>query len=114
MGADGGHSSVRRLAGIPFVGDFAGLKWVRIDGYFKTNMPDEDLSVASIESKEHGNILWIKLDSGVTRIGFAMTPAMLAKYGDSLTEEQAVAEAIKCMAPFTLEIEKVEWWTLYG
>ncbi|KAE8417853.1 FAD binding domain-containing protein [Aspergillus pseudocaelatus] len=114
VGADGGHSLVRRLSGIPFEGDRTDFKWVRIDGQFKTNMPDADLGFASIESKSHGNVLWVQLDHGVKRIGFAMTDEMLAKYGNSLTEEQAKEEAVKSMEPFSLEIEKVDWWTLYS
>lgn len=113
VGADGGHSLVRRLSNIPFEGDRTDFKWVRIDGQFKTNMPDADLGFASIESKSHGNVLWVQLDHGMKRIGFAMTAEMLAKYGNSLTEEQAKEEAVKSMEPFLLEIEKVDWWTLY-
>lgn len=113
VGADGGHSLVRRLAQIPFEGDHTNFKWVRIDGQFKTNMPDADVGWASIESKSHGNVLWVQLDNGAKRIGFAMTPEMLAKYGEKLTEEQAKAEAVKSMEPFTLEFERVDWWTLY-
>lgn len=104
---------MRRIAEIPTQGDHTHYKWVRIDGVFKTNMPDADVGFASIESKSHGNVLWVQLDHGVKRIGFAMTEEMLAKYGDKLTEEQAVAEAVKSMEPFTLEVERVEWWTLY-
>jgi phenol 2-monooxygenase len=51
---------------------------------------------------------------GVKRISFAMTDAMIAKYGGKLTEEQAKEEAINSMDPFTLEIESVDWWTLYN
>ena len=76
-------------------------------------MPDADIGFASIESKSHGNVLWVQLDHGVKRIGFAMTDEMLAKYGNSLTEEQAKKEAVESMKPFSLEIEKVDWWTLY-
>ncbi|TQB69373.1 hypothetical protein MPDQ_001953 [Monascus purpureus] len=114
VGADGGHSLVRRLAQIPFEGDHTNFKWVRIDGQFKTNMPDADVGWASIESKSHGNVLWVQLDNGAKRIGFAMTPEMLAKYGEKLTEEQAKAEAVKSMEPFTLEFERIDWWTLYS
>ncbi|KAJ5643727.1 uncharacterized protein N7484_006234 [Penicillium longicatenatum] len=114
IGADGGHSTVRKLAGIQAQGDRTSFKLIRIDGEFKTNMPDDDVGFASIESKSHGNVLWAQLDHGVKRIGFAATPEMLARYGGSLTEEQAVAEAVKAIEPFTLEIEKVEWWTLYN
>lgn len=40
-----------------FEGDHTNFKWVRIDGYFKTNMPYADVGFASIESKSHGNVL---------------------------------------------------------
>ncbi|KAL4795469.1 pentachlorophenol 4-monooxygenase [Aspergillus venezuelensis] len=114
VGADGGHSLVRRLAAIPFEGERTEFKWVRIDGYFKTNMPDADIGFGSIESASHGNVLWVQLDHGVKRIGFAMTEEMLAKYGYNFTLEDAKAEAVKSMQPFTLEFESVEWWTLYS
>ncbi|PWY63045.1 pentachlorophenol 4-monooxygenase [Aspergillus eucalypticola CBS 122712] len=114
VGADGSHSLVRRSANIPFEGDHTQFKWVRIDGIFSTNMPDADVGFASIESKSHGNVLWVQLDHGVKRIGFAMTDEMLAKYGEKLTQEQAIEEARKSMEPFTFEVQKVEWWTLYS
>ncbi|KAL3480024.1 pentachlorophenol 4-monooxygenase [Aspergillus californicus] len=114
VGADGGHSIVKHSAGIASHGEHTNYKWVRIDGRFKTNMPDADLGFASIESKSHGNVLWVQLDHGVKRIGFAMTDEMLAKYGENLTEEDAKREAIRSMEPFTLEFESVEWWTLYS
>ncbi|PLB54072.1 pentachlorophenol 4-monooxygenase [Aspergillus steynii IBT 23096] len=114
VGADGGQSLVRRLANIPFEGDRSDFKWVRIDGYFETDMPDADIGFASIESQSHGNVLWVQLDHGVKRIGFAMTEEILAKYGGTLTEEQARGEAVEAMKPFKLEIKSVEWWTLYS
>lgn len=40
IGADGGHSKVRNLAGIPFEGDRSNRHWIRIDGVVETNMPD--------------------------------------------------------------------------
>ncbi|KAH8432779.1 uncharacterized protein LDX57_010406 [Aspergillus melleus] len=114
VGADGSQSLVRRLANIPFEGDRTEFKWVRIDGYFETDMPDADMGFASIESPSHGNVLWVQLDHGVKRIGFATTEEMLAKYGGKLTEEQAKHEAIESMKPFKLDIKSVEWWTLYS
>ncbi|GKZ36532.1 hypothetical protein AbraIFM66950_007650 [Aspergillus brasiliensis] len=114
VGADGSHSLVRRLAGISFEGDHTNFRWVRIDGRFKTDMPDADIGFASIESKSHGNVLWVQLDHGVKRIGFAMTKELLAKYGDNFTLEDAKVEAVKSMEPFSLEFETIDWWTLYG
>ncbi|OJI99558.1 hypothetical protein ASPVEDRAFT_123545 [Aspergillus versicolor CBS 583.65] len=114
VGADGGHSLVRRLANIPLDGDQTEFKWVRIDGRFKTNMPDSDLGFASIESENHGNVLWVQLDHGVKRIGFALTEEMLAKYEGKFGLEVAKAEATKSMAPYSLQFESIEWWTLYS
>jgi len=31
IGTDGGHSTVRKLSGIPFIGTKSGAKWVRMD-----------------------------------------------------------------------------------
>ncbi|KAL4809130.1 pentachlorophenol 4-monooxygenase [Aspergillus unguis] len=114
VGCDGGTSTVRHLANIPFEGESTAYKWVRLDGIFKTNMPDSDLGFASIESKNHGNVLWVQLDHGAKRIGFAMSGDMLAKYGNEPCEEDVKAEAVKAMEPFSLVIEKVDWWTLYS
>jgi 2-polyprenyl-6-methoxyphenol hydroxylase-like FAD-dependent oxidoreductase len=40
VGADGGRSKVRELAGIPFEGDRSNRHWIRIDGIVETNMPE--------------------------------------------------------------------------
>jgi phenol 2-monooxygenase len=87
IGADGGRSSVRQVAGIPFVGE---------------------------KSATHGNVLWVALDHGRSRIGFAVPKALHEEYGDNITEEVAKQEAIKAMAPFKIEFVEVEWWTLYS
>lgn len=113
MGADGSKSLVRKLASIPFNGTNTSTDWVRIDGDFETNMPDSDIGFASIEFKNHGNIVWVQLDKGENCIGFALNDEMSAKYGYSMTDEQAKEEAIKAMEPFTLEIKNVNWHTLY-
>ncbi|PCG99406.1 Monooxygenase, FAD-binding [Penicillium occitanis (nom. inval.)] len=114
LGADGTRSTVRKLAGIPFVGDSTGMKWFRIDAVIKTDMPDHRSGLLSIESEAHGNVLWMALDHGRTRIGFALPQKLFEKYGTDLTEEQAKEEAKKALAPFKLEFEHVDWWTLYS
>ncbi|RMJ01906.1 hypothetical protein CDV36_015567 [Fusarium kuroshium] len=114
VGADGTRSTVRRLSGIPFVGDDSALKWFRIDAIVKTNMPDPRVGLASIESPTHGNVLWMALDHGRTRIGFALPSEVFEKFGVDITEEQAREEARKAVGPFSLEFEQVGWWTLYS
>lgn len=114
VGADGGKSLVRKMASIPFNGTNTMSNWVRIDGDFETNMPDSDIGFAFIESKNHGNVVWVQLEKGEKRIGLALNNEMSAKYGRCMTEEEAKEEAIKAMEPFTLDIKSVSWYTVYG
>ncbi|KAL4964208.1 FAD binding domain-containing protein [Aspergillus stella-maris] len=112
IGADGGRSFVRRHAKIPFCGDTSEDKWIRIDGIVETDMPITR-AYGAIESKTHGNVLWAPLDHGATRIGYAYSNEIAAKYPDGVTEEVAVQEAIESMKPFKVNFKEVHWWTLY-
>ncbi|TGJ85133.1 hypothetical protein E0Z10_g3642 [Xylaria hypoxylon] len=111
IGADGGHSSVRHFLAIPFEGATSEDKWVRIDGYVKTNLPKPS-TYCSIESPTHGNVLWVGLDRGATRIGYAFTDDRANAYAE-FDEQAAITEAIAAVKPFTLEFEQVDWWTIY-
>uniref|UniRef100_A0A8H7NPN7 FAD-binding domain-containing protein n=1 Tax=Bionectria ochroleuca TaxID=29856 RepID=A0A8H7NPN7_BIOOC len=113
LGADGGSSLVRRLSDIPLDSESTTYEWIRIDGKLATDMPGADLGFASIETSHHGNVLWVKLERDAHRIGFALTPALLAKYPGGITEEEAVKEAVECMRPFKLDVERLDWWTHY-
>lgn len=90
------------------------MKWVRIDAVIKTDMPDSEVGFGSIESPTHGNVLWVSLDHNRTRVGFALTPEMVEKYGDHMTQEQAVEEAKASLLPFKVEFLQVDWYTVYG
>jgi len=118
IGADGGHSTVRSIAEIPFVGDKVKdesvLHWIRMDAVVKTNMSGARLGFGSIESPRHGNVLWIAEDHGRTRIGFAIPSEVYEEHGERITEEVVKQEAIKALAPFELELITVDWWTLYS
>ena len=104
---------MRKLSGIPWHPEQTVYRWVRIDGVIKTNMPDERIGVSSIESPTHGNVLWVPLDHGRTRIGFALTPRLSQKYGNDISQEDAVNEAIAAVKPFELKYEFVDWHTVY-
>ena len=96
------------------LGDDTAHRWIRMDAKIKTDMPDPDGGLGSIEMKEHGNVLWVKLDRDAHRIGFALRPNVQAAYPDGPTEEVVIAEAIETMKPFKLEVERLDWWTSYG
>lgn len=112
IGADGGRSFVRRHADIPFEGDTSEDKWVRIDGIVDTDMP-LNRSYGAIESKTHGNVLWAPLDHGATRIGYAYSDVISAKYPEGVTQDVAEKEALESMKPFNINFKGIHWWTLY-
>jgi phenol 2-monooxygenase (NADPH) len=87
---------------------------VRIDGAIETDMPDADEGLGSVESPTHGNVLFVRLDHGRTRVGFPLSPAMIAKYGEKLTQEDVIAEAKLAVKPFSLEFTCVDWFTTYA
>ncbi|KAJ4417740.1 hypothetical protein N0V82_006014 [Gnomoniopsis sp. IMI 355080] len=120
IGADGSRSAVRKAAKIETDGDSGEDKWVRIDGLVRTNNP-KPRSYGAIESKTHGNVLWVPLDHGCTRIGFAFSAERMKKWpgssggggGGSFSEEVAVAEAKEAVKPFDLAFERVDWASIY-
>ena len=61
VGADGGQSTVRELAGIPFEGEKSNSRWVRVDGIVETDMPEPRLGASAVISEHHGTVLWAPL-----------------------------------------------------
>ncbi|KAF9066749.1 FAD binding domain-containing protein [Rhodocollybia butyracea] len=115
VGADGGKSTVRKLADISFEGENTKSRWIRMDALVKTDMPNPRC-LNSIDSTSHGQILWCPIDNGMTRIGYVFSAALIEKYGgvEGVTQDVAIAEARKALAPFELEFLNVEWFTIYG
>lgn len=113
VGADGGRSVVRKLAGIEFEGEGTSRRWVRIDGIVETNMPEPRYSLTSIYPVSHGSIIWACLDNSATRIGFSL-PDTCWLVGKEITQDDVVQEARKALKPFTLEFKSVDWWTVYS
>lgn len=113
IGADGARSAVRGLSGVEMKGNDTEYKWIRIDGLMKTNIPEPDLMFGFIETKDYGTALWLRLDNDAHRVGFALNPRLREKYPDGITEKEAIEEAVQCLKPFELSIERLDWWTYY-
>lgn len=58
-------------------------------------------------------MLWAPLDHAATRIGFAYTEEIAAKYPGGVTQEVAEKEALESMKPFDVRFKEIYWWTLY-
>ena len=114
VGADGGRSTVRSLAEIPFEGDISNRQFIRIDGIVETNMPDARETTIIIQSRSHGNVLWACLDHGVTRVGFRFPEHLYRTLGAKISKDDVVSEAKKALEPFTLSFPRIDWWTAYS
>ncbi|KAJ3736786.1 FAD binding domain-containing protein [Lentinula guzmanii] len=115
VGADGGKSTVRKLARISFDGERTKSQWIRMDALVKTDMPNPRY-LNSIDSASHGQILWCPIDNGLTRIGYVFSGSLIEKYGgvEGVTQEVAMKEAKHALHPFQLEFLSVDWFTIYG
>ena len=114
VGADGGRSTVRELAGIAFEGEKANCHFIRMDGIVRTNMPEARTGNVGIDSASHGSILWACLDHGITRVGFAYPKKLWEEKGAQLTQEDVILEAKEALRPFELDFVTVDWWTAYS
>ena len=113
LGCDGSRTKVRGAAGIESTGDRTEEKWVRIDGVLKSTTMPKPRAYGALESPTYGNVLWIPLDHGATRIGFALNEERRKLYGE-LTEEVFVKEAKLSVAPFEIEYARVDWASVYS
>ncbi|KAI1324185.1 FAD binding domain-containing protein [Xylariaceae sp. FL0255] len=113
IGCDGTKTKVRDAANIASDGCRTEDKWVRVDGVLKSTTMPKPLSYGSLESKVYGNVLWIPLDHGATRIGFALKEERRRLY-DVVNEEVYVKEALLSIAPFKAEYERVDWASVYS
>ena len=113
IGSDGSRTAVRGAAGIASDGDRTEDKWVRIDGGLKHTTMPKPRYYGALESPTYGNVLWIPLDHGATRIGFALNEDRRKLYKE-LTQEVFVQEAKLSVAPFEIEYERVDWASVYS
>lgn len=113
IGCDGSRTLVRGAAGIESDGDRTEDKWVRIDGVLKSTTMPKPRAYGAIESPVYGNVLWIPLDHGSTRIGFALNEDRRRLYKE-LNQDVFVQEAKLAVRPFEIEYERVDWASVYS
>lgn len=113
IGCDGSRTVVRGAARIESEGSRTEDKWVRIDGVLRSTTMPKPRSYGALENPVYGNVLWIPLDHGATRIGFALNEERRKLYPE-LTEEVFVKEAKEAVKPFEIEYEQVDWASVYS
>lgn len=114
VGCDGARSNVRRAIGRQLVGDSANQAWGVMDVLAVTDFPDIRYKV--VVQSAQGNLLVIPREGGyLVRLYVEMD-----KLGEeervaqrNISLEQLIATAQRILAPYTLEVKEVPWWSIY-
>ena len=115
VGCDGARSVVRKSLGYPLKGDAARQLWGVMDVLAVTDFPDIRLK-AAIQSASHGSILIIPREGGYM---VRMYIELDALHGDeraadrNVTSDTLTAKARDILAPYTLDVKEVAWWSAY-
>jgi phenol 2-monooxygenase (NADPH) len=115
VGADGSRSGVRTAIGRELAGDPMNQSWGVMDVLVTTDFPDIRKKCA-IHSANAGNILIIPREGGyLVRLYIELDNVrdqdMLVNR--SVTPEKLAAVANRILAPYTVEVKDVGWWSVY-
>jgi len=115
VGCDGGRSKVRRAMGEPLKGESARQLWGVMDILAVTSFPDIRLK-AAIQSADQGSMLIIPREGGYMVRMYIELDALAngERAADrNLTADALIAKAQAILAPFTLNVKQVAWWSAY-
>ncbi len=115
VGCDGARSGVRQVLGRTLVGDSANQAWGVMDVLDVTDFPDIRLKSA-IHSANEGNVLIIPREGGyLVRLYVEMDKLAEDErvVSRNITVDHLIAAAQRILAPHTLEVKEVAWWSVY-
>lgn len=115
IGCDGGRSSVRKLLNIAMQGDSANKAWGVMDALLVTDFPD--IRVKSfIQSHENGAVMVVPREGGYLvrlYVELSLLQENERAHSLNLTKQDIIRQAQAIMAPYSLEIKEVAWWSIY-
>ncbi len=115
VGCDGARSKVRKAIGGELHGDAAHQAWGVMDILANTDFPDVRQKCL-ITSANDGNVLILPREGGYL---FRMYVELDKLNEDervanrNITQEQMIAAANRIMAPYTIDVKEVVWWSIY-
>jgi phenol 2-monooxygenase len=115
VGCDGARSAVRKALGLALAGDSANQAWGVMDVLAVTDFPDIRLKTA-IQSAMEGSLLIIPREGGyLVRLYVELDKLTENERVASLnvTTDRLVAAARRILHPYTLEVKKIAWWSVY-
>jgi phenol 2-monooxygenase len=115
VGCDGARSAVRRFMGSTLRGDSANQAWGVMDVLAVTDFPDIRFK-AVVRSASEGNLLVIPREGGyMVRLYIELDQLRPDERVTSrnISVDRLIAAARRILAPYTLEVEEVVWWSVY-
>ncbi len=115
LGCDGARSNVRKAIGGQLHGDAAHQAWGVMDILANTDFPDVRQKCL-IASATEGNVLILPREGGYL---FRMYVELDKLNPDErvasrqFTQDDLIAAANRIMAPYTIDVKKVVWWSIY-
>lgn len=115
VGCDGARSAVRKSMGHSLKGEAARQLWGVMDILAVTDFPDIRLKCA-IQSEADGSLLIIPREGGYL-VRFYIELDTLQRderaADRNLTSDMLIEKACKTLAPFSLDVKDVIWWSAY-
>lgn len=115
VGGDGARSTVRSALGHSLHGEASMHAWGVMDVMANTDFPDFQIK-CSIQSHEAGNILLIPREGGyLSRLYVDLGEVDEADAGAvrATPIEEMIDRANRILAPYTLDVRAVTWWSVY-
>lgn len=115
VGCDGARSKVRKAIGGELHGDAAHQAWGVMDILANTDFPDVRQKCL-ITSANEGNVLILPREGGYlfrmyVELDKLNADERVAERGFS--QEDMIAAANRIMAPYTIDVKEVVWWSIY-
>ncbi len=115
VGCDGARSGVRSAIGQTLVGDALNQAWGVMDVLVNTDFPDIRLK-SLIQSHKEGNMLIIPREGGYMARVYVELDKLKENERvsrDEMTSDILVAAANRIIAPYTMDVKDVAWWSVY-
>ena len=115
VGCEGARSWVRQSLDLKLDGDSANQAWGVMDVLAVSNFPDYRTKTA-IHSADQGSVLIIPREGGyLVRFYVELEKLEAGERVSSrnITKEQLIRTAQSILAPYTLEVKEVPWWSVY-
>ncbi|EGG02775.1 uncharacterized protein MELLADRAFT_109827 [Melampsora larici-populina 98AG31] len=114
IGTDGARSWTRSALGYKLVGDSLNYFWGVLDGVPATDFPDIR-GVSLIHSAENGSLMIIPRERNLVRLYIQLPQPIPGQRPnrDDITPEKLLQVTNSIIAPYTLRMPNVDWYTCY-